>query len=129
MRILVVDDHLPTIELMRLTLTSFGHSVLSATNVVDALKLVASDCPDVVLSDLTFSARTGMGQDGYALARTLRSNPGHADVAMLAITGVSSSSELQAALDSGFNEVVVKPFAVGSLVERIEALGHRRSDR
>lgn len=123
MQILVVDDHLPTIELMRLTLTSFGHSVLSATNVVDALKLVATDCPDVVLSDLTFPAGAGAGQDGYALARALRSNPGHADVGILAVTGVNSPSELQAALDSGFNEVVVKPFGVESLVERIEALG------
>lgn len=129
MRILVVDDHLPTIELMRLTLTSFGHSVLSATNVADALELVATDCPDVVLSDLTFSAGADVGQDGCSLARTLRSNPGYADVAMMAITGINSPPKLQAALDSGFNEVVLKPFGVESLIERIEAVGHRRSAR
>jgi len=128
-RILVVDDHLPTIELMRLTLTSFGHSVLSATNVMAALELVARDRPDVVLSDLTFSSGAGGGKDGYALARALRSDPCHADVAMMAITGVNSSSELQAALDSGFNEVVVKPFGVKSLIERIEAFGHPGSNR
>lgn len=129
MQILVVDDHLPTIELMRLTLTSFGHSVSSATNVIDALKLVEANRPDVVLSDLTLSVGSGVGQDGYALARALRSNPGHADLGMVAITGVNSPSELQAALDSGFDEVVVKPFIVQSLIDRIEAFGQVMTDR
>ena len=129
MPILVVDDHLPTIELMRLTLTSFGHSVQSATTVVEALAIVDSDRPDVVLSDLTFSAGVDTGQDGYALARTLRSNPGHADLAMLAITGVNSPSERQAALDSGFDEVVVKPFNVESLLDQIEAFDQRTANR
>lgn len=129
MRILVVDDHHPTVELMRLTLTSFGHSVLSATNVVDALRLVGTDRPDVVLSDLTFAVGADTGQDGYALARALRSDPGHADLALLAVTGVNSPSELDAAIRSGFDEVVVKPFEVESLLARIETLGGRRPGR
>lgn len=121
MRILVVDDHAPTIELMRLTLTSFGHSVTSATNVADALRLITEDCPDIVLSDLTFSGRSGSEQDGYALARTLRADPQHADVALLAITGINSPTELEAALKSGFDDVVVKPFTIPALLKRIDA--------
>ncbi len=126
MRILVVDDHLPTIELMRLTLTSFGHTVRSATNVADALELVAADRPDVVLSDLTFPGGAGREKGGYWLARALRSNPDHAATALLAITGVSSPLAVQAALDSGFDQVVVKPFDVELLIERIEELGTDR---
>lgn len=114
---------------MRLTLMSFGHSVLSATNVVDALELAASDSPDVVLSDLTFSDGVGTELDGYALARALRSDPGHADVGIVAITGITTPTARQAALESGFNEVVVKPFGVESLLARIDAFGHRRADR
>ncbi|MDH3682040.1 MAG: response regulator [Acidimicrobiia bacterium] len=124
MRILVVDDHLPTLELMRLTLTSFGHSVSSATGVVEALELADTDPPDVILSDLTFSSITGQEQDGHALARAVRSRPGHESIGLLAITGVVSPSELQAAIDSGFDGVVVKPFDLESLIERIDALGH-----
>lgn len=127
MRILVVDDDLPTIELMRLTLTSFGHSVLSATSVVEGLRIAAADRPDIILSDLTFVAASGQEQDGHALAKAVRSQTGCADVGMLAITGVVSPSELKAALDSGFDGVVVKPFDVESLIERITALGPDRS--
>ncbi len=127
MQILVVDDHLPTIDLMRLTLSSFGHSVVSATNVVDALELARSEKPDVVLSDLTFAAANDRGEDGYGLARALRAIPGSAGIGMVAITGVNSPSALQAAIDSGFDAVVVKPFCVESLIERIEAFGPRAS--
>lgn len=131
MRILVIDDHELTIELMQLTLTSFGHSVLTATSVDRALALVAAGKPDVVLSDLTFSAAEGQdgsdSQDGHALARALRSDPTNADVGLLAITGVSSPAEHRAALASGFDGIVVKPFEVGALIEQIEALGAPRS--
>lgn len=122
MRILVVDDHRPTIELMRLTLTSFGHSVLSATSVPEALRVVAADHPDVILSDLHFSSTAGSADDGHALARAVRSGSGPGRVGMLAITGAAAPAELQAALDSGFDGVVVKPFAVESLLDRIAAL-------
>lgn len=123
MRVLVVDDDLPTIELMRLTLNAFGHSVLTATNVVDALILLATDRPHIVLSDLTFSAADGPEQDGYALARAVRANQAHAEVGLVAISGITSPSEVQAALDSGFDEVVLKPFDIESLIQRITELG------
>ena len=124
MRVLVVDDHLPTLDLMRLTLTSLGHTVSSATNVIEALELVDTDAPDLILSDLTFSSGAGREpDDGHALARAVRSRPGHERIGLLAITGVVSPSELQAAIDSGFDGVVVKPFDLDSLIERIDAFG------
>lgn len=125
MRILVVDDHLPTIELMRLTLVSFGHSVLSATTVAEGVELATVDHPDVILSDLTFSAIGGQPQNGYALARAVRSLPGLAGVGLLALTGVVDRAKWQAALDSGFDEVMIKPFEVQSLLDRVEFLGRR----
>lgn len=125
MRVLVVDDHLPTIELMRLTLASFGHSVLSATSVAEGVNLAAVGDPDVILSDLTFSSPSGLAQSGHALARAVRSLPGRAGVGLLAVTGVVNRTEWQAALDSGFDEVLVKPFELQSLLERVESLGRR----
>lgn len=108
---------------MELTLTSFGHSVRSATTVAEALELAAGYAPDVILSDLTFSSAAGGTDDGHTFARAVRAQPGQDRVAMLAITGVVSPSELQAALDSGFDEVVMKPFDVEALIGRIDELG------
>lgn len=123
MRILVVDDHLPTLELMCLAMTAFGHVVTSATSVVEAVELATAETPDVILSDLTFSSDSAGSSDGYALARAVRSRCGSDHVGLLAITGVVSPAGRQAALDSGFDEVLMKPFDLVSLVERIEAMG------
>ncbi|MGI9615021.1 MAG: response regulator [Acidimicrobiales bacterium] len=129
MRILVVDDHAPTIELMELTLTSVGHSVRSATTVAEALEIAAGYAPHVILSDLTFSSVAGGAEDGHSFARAVRAEPDHVGVAMLAITGVVSPSELQAAIDSGFDDVVVKPFDVEALIGRIDELGRAVPDQ
>ena len=120
MRILVVDDHQPTIELMELTLSAFGHVVSCANNIAEALDQISSDHPDVVLSDLLLSHANGPEQDGYALARTVRANPDWSDVCLLAVTGLTDRAAVQRALDSGFHDVVIKPFDVEDLIDRLE---------
>ncbi len=126
MRILVVDDHLPTLDLMRLTLTSLGHSVTSATTVTAALARLAGDRPDVILSDLTFPVATGDGRDGHDLAREVRSQPDHRGIGLVAVTGAASPSERATAIESGFDEVVVKPFDLESLLDQIGAFDRGR---
>lgn len=126
MRILIVDDHLPTLDLMRLALTSLGHSVTSATTVTEALERLADDRPQVILSDLTFPSDGDDQRDGHDLARAVRSRPDHHDVGLLAVTGAASAAERQAAIDSGFDQVVVKPFDLGSLIDQIDAFDRGR---
>lgn len=121
MRILIVDDHLPTLDLMRLALTSLGHSVTSATTVTEALERLVDASPDVILSDLTFPSDHGGGKNGHDLAREVRSRPDRRGVGLLAVTGAASAAERRAAIDSGFDEVVVKPFDLGSLIDQIDA--------
>ncbi len=143
MRILVVDDHLPTLDLMVLTLTSFGHTVSRASGVVEALAVVDRDDPELILSDLTFAStstspsasasddRRGADDrepDGHALARAVRSRSrsGGGCIGLLAITGVVSPIEVQAAVDSGFDAVIAKPFDLESLIERIDAIARSK---
>ncbi len=145
MRILVVDDHLPTLDLMVLTLTSFGHTVSRASGVVEALAVVDRDDPELILSDLTFAATSTLPSasasasddrrgaddrvpDGHALARAVRSRSrsGGGCIGLLAITGVVSPLEVQAAVDSGFDAVIAKPFDLESLIERIDAIARSK---
>ncbi len=132
MRILVVDDHLPTLDLMVLTLASFGHSVSRASGVAEALMVVDRDEPELILSDLTFSSTPTSTStptdsrelDGHALARAVRARP-RSDggcIGLLAITGMVAPAEVQAAIDSGFDAVITKPFDLESLIDRIDAI-------
>lgn len=68
--VLVVDDDLEWIEVMREILHEEGHRVLTAANGEDALTLVRGDKPDLVLLDLEMPR-----MDGRAFLKELRSDP------------------------------------------------------
>lgn len=123
MMVLIVDDDDLTVELMCTTLQAFGHSTRSATNVADALALIAGDTPHLVLSDLRFSGSTGAASGGRELAESVRSKPAYADIRMVAISGATEPAEVRAALDCGFDEVIAKPFDIAALLARIDGFG------
>jgi CheY-like chemotaxis protein len=130
MRILVVDDHQTTLELMRLTLSSLGHVVTATNSVAEALVLLAESRPDVILSDLVFPSAGGDALDGHDLAREVRSRSDERYIGLVAVTGAATPSARRAAIDSGFDHVVVKPFDLESLIDQIGAFdGERYRDR
>src|ERR1700677_3596757 len=69
MRVLVVDDDPEQRELLRSVLKSWGHAVSSASNGVEALDLVHSDRPAVMLTDLHMPE-----MDGFELMEKLKSD-------------------------------------------------------
>jgi CheY-like chemotaxis protein len=69
-KILVVDDTPPNIRLLEAVLSPRGYIVLTAASGQEALDLVATDAPDLVLLDILMP-----GMDGYEVCRRLRSDP------------------------------------------------------
>jgi CheY-like chemotaxis protein len=124
MNILIVDDHPATITFMRLAFTSHGHAVTTATSVEEAIGCALAECPDVVLSDLTFGNHLDRSADGCSLARSLRSMPGTADVGLLAVSGADSPDVRRDAENSGFDGFVSKPVDLPSLLARVDRLGN-----
>ena len=104
---LVVDDHEETLELLQQVLTPRGFDVHTASSVRDAMELMASRAPEVVVTDIEMP-----GFDGFALFKSLRRCASHGEgvmVPVLALTG-SSDTTLDARLaDAGFCEVLRKP--------------------
>jgi CheY-like chemotaxis protein len=58
-RVLVVDDEAPVRRVLELKLTNGGYDVLLAENGEDALKIVESEKPDAVVTDITMPRMTG----------------------------------------------------------------------
>lgn len=123
MKILIVDDHAATVTFMRLAFTSIGHTVFSASNVATATEVALVEQPEVVLSDLTFGGEADDQAGGCELAEALRSLRPTLDVGMLAVTGVNATSQLDAALESGFDGIVLKPVDLPSLIAQVDELG------
>lgn len=118
MRILVVEDDSQTAALVGRALVDDGHSVDLVGEGNEGLKLAAVNNYDVLVVD-----RMLPGLDGLSMVRSLRS----ADVksAVIFLTSLGSIDDRIEGLECGGDDYVVKPFALGELVARVNALGRR----
>jgi two-component system capsular synthesis sensor histidine kinase RcsC len=108
-RVLVVDDHEETLELLHDLLTPRGFDVHTASNAREAMDVAAMRMPEVIVTDLQMP-----GEDGFALCKSLRRSACHGEgaiVPVLALTGSSDATVDERAADAGFSEVLRKPCA------------------
>ena len=113
-KILIVEDDLELLELLRLSLKHAGLAVATATNGIEALKKARSVAPDLIVLDLVLPEL-----DGFAVCETLRKNPATAATPVILLTGLTSEFARYAGLEAGANECVIKPVSPKALVSRI----------
>jgi CheY-like chemotaxis protein len=104
MRIVVIEDHQDTAELMIEILREAGHEVHAASCGRDGIEAARTLAADVVLCDV------GLPDiDGYEVARALRADAATARARLVALTGYDGEEELEKARAAGFDRHVVKP--------------------
>jgi signal transduction histidine kinase len=115
-KILVVDDIPENVRLLEAVLTPRGYEVVPATSGAQALELVRSERPDLVLLDVVMP-----GMDGYTVCRTLREDE---ETAVLPVIMVTSSvgPEKTKAIEAGADDFIPKPFNHGELLTRVKSL-------
>jgi CheY-like chemotaxis protein len=115
-RIVVIEDHTDTADLMREILREAGHDVRVANNGEDGVVAARDLVAEVVLCDV------GLPDiDGYEVARRLRADRATAGVYLVALTGFDGEDEHQKTRDAGFDRHVVKPidpFQLETLIKR-----------
>jgi DNA-binding response OmpR family regulator len=112
-KVLLVDDDSAVRNMMELTLEYKGFKVVSAANVTEALKHIATESFDVLLTDLHMP-NPG---DGYTVVTAMRhSQP---DALTLLVSGYPDVQSAMAAILLEADEVIVKPFDVGKLADLI----------
>ena len=123
-RLLVVDDHEDTRDLMSTLLSSLGAHVDAVSSVPEALERLDVVRPDAVLADI------GMpGSDGFDLIRELRRRDTSSGTRLpaAAITAYASEDDRARVLAAGFDCYVPKPFSAPSLIAAVQSICSRRS--
>jgi CheY-like chemotaxis protein len=115
-RILVVDDVSANVRLLEAILAPRGYDVVSATNGPEALELVESAEPDLVLLDVVMPE-----MDGYVVCRTLREREETAVLPVIMITS-STGAEKTRAIDAGADDFIQKPLNHHELLTRVRSL-------
>ena len=104
LRILIVDDHEDSAEMLSMLLSGKGHATRVALDGASALALAAAFQPHVGLLDLSLP-----GMSGYQLAERLRAMPGLTGIRLVAVTGHGSEAHRAKARAHGFREHLLKP--------------------
>ncbi|MCL6640096.1 MAG: response regulator [Candidatus Rokubacteria bacterium] len=103
LRVLLVDDHNDTREMLRATRVSDGHQVEEAATGAEALARAAGLSPDAVVIDI------GLPDiDGYEVARRLRAMRPEG-VRLIALTGYGQARDRRRGEAAGFDAYLVKP--------------------
>ena len=117
--ILIVDDDPQIRRALRITLAGHGYEVAEAKNGEEAVESVTRERPDVILLDMNLPGMTGLEVCG--MIRRSFEGP------IIMVTVRNTENDKIAALDSGADDYIVKPFAIGELLARIRATLRRSS--
>jgi len=113
-RILVADDNQDAAESMAILLGLEGHLVQIAFDGIEALEMIASFRPDIVLLDI------GMPRmNGYDVARRVREQDATRQIRLIALTGWGGAHDRERALTAGFDAHLTKPPDVQQLIAEI----------
>ena len=114
--VLAVDDQPANLRLLDAVLTPRGHRVLTASSGAEAFALLETEDIDLVLLDIVMP-----GMDGHEVCRSIRSTPATEFLPIVMITASGSEQRL-AALESGADDFVTKPFDQSELLARVASL-------
>jgi PAS domain S-box-containing protein len=115
LRVLVVDDNVPSADTMAMLMKELGHDVRTAYDGPKSLETAIAYRPDVVLLDIGLP-----GMNGYDVAKRLRQEPDLQDIVLIAVTGYGQASDRQHSQAAGFDHHLVKPADI-TQVEQILA--------
>lgn len=111
-RILIIEDDLNILKLLRLFLENRGYEVKTAQNGIEGIEVLDGDpCFRVVLTDIRMP-----GKNGNHVAKYIRANEKMQDTRILAITAFPKDAE-----EALFDSVLTKPFEFKKLIALIDS--------
>ena len=116
-RILVVDDDLNLLQMVRVMLERVGHEVETTHKGAEGVVRAAQWQPDLAIIDIMMP-----DLDGYNVVRRLRANPATARIPILILTARSQEMDKQTALEAGANAFLSKPVTAQQLTARVDSV-------
>lgn len=119
-RILIVDDSDNIRNVLQMNFEWLGYQVTCARDGEEALRLVASQPPDLIILDVMMPRR-----NGYQVCRTLKMDAAHKEIPIIFLTAKDQKEDRFWGKDCGADEYLTKPFSAAKLERVIARLLHR----
>ena len=102
-KILVVDDDVMLLDLLRIFLTEKGYEVVTAQDGIDAFEKLKTVTPDLIILDVMMPK-----MDGYSFVRELKKEPGFRSTPVIVLTAREMTRDLF--VQEGIKYFVIKPY-------------------
>lgn len=113
--VLYVEDNPDNRMLVRRILLSEDYGLLEATNAQDALELLKTAKPDLILMDINMP-----DMDGYTLTARIKTTPGLERVPILALTANVMRGDKEKSLEAGCDGYIQKPIDFDELLREVQ---------
>lgn len=113
--ILYVEDNLDNRTLVRRILIAEGYTLIEAANATQALEILNTTRPDLILMDINMP-----DMDGYSLTAKIKDIPRFESTPIIALTANVMRGDRERSLEAGCDGYIQKPIDIDKLSEQIE---------
>ena len=114
-KILYIEDNFDNRMLIRRVLMAEGYSVVDTGNAMEALELIKTEIPDLILMDISMP-----DMDGYTLTSRIRASQGFEKIPIVALTANVMRGDREKSLEAGCDGYIQKPVDIDLLPQQIE---------
>ena len=115
--VLVVDDHPPTVQLVRTALEGLGMEIRTASNGAEGLLAVNEEKPDLIILDVMMPVL-----DGFQTLEILQQSEETDKIPVIMLTARSSDRDVAHGWRSGVTSYLTKPFSIDQLVALVQRI-------
>lgn len=123
-KVLVIDDDLDLVEVIRTVLESKGYKVASAESGKEGLQKMKEERPDLIILDVMMTTK----DEGFNVSRDIKKNPECKDIPILMLTALKEKTGFDFAPEAGdetwlpVEDYVNKPIQPDELLSKVEKL-------
>jgi signal transduction histidine kinase len=116
-KVLIVEDSRTQAEILKSTLEKHGYTSYIAENGKNALEMIVTVNPDVIISDVIMPV-----MDGYEFCRTIKNDIRYRHIPVILLTMLTDSKDVIYAMVSGADNFITKPYQGEYLVSRLKKI-------
>ena len=122
-RILIADDDLEILELLKFTFENEQYEVITASDGAEAMTKAMTEKPDIMVLDVNMPKMTG-----YEVCETLREQTSTSAIPLILLTSLTKTKDRITGIKMGADEYLGKPFETYELLARVEGLLKRTKE-
>lgn len=115
-KILVVDDELDMLMVIKLRLEASGYEVITATDGLEGLNAARRVKPDLIVLDIMLPK-----MNGYKVARFLKFDEEYKSIPIVMLTALSGEEDKSTGIETGADAYLTKPFETQQLLDAVKS--------